>query len=443
MNIEDVKAGNYYYAEYCDKSYAIIKPKKDGDFKNTYGFNVKNAIYYSDNSWACKENIRIATEVEKAWLNYCIEKDKYIDYGDFLKEYKPTYEKGKWYKTGKYYAKCVKHTNNKMTCSEMIMSGDFRNADKTHYTFENDISSGYKWELVTDLKEIEPYLPKDHPDIQQKPEKFVGRYFKALVENAECSNVIKNNYYLIEEENNTSFRFHVEKYPSLYGLSKNLTENYELMPIGWTPSDVIPEYVECIAAYGNAKLNTIYKTLNNYEADKMFGLTWKQVLIDFKHLNIKFKTSTKEAYDLQNSKQYPLVPEECYNTEIEVGDEVEVVGMSGELGRLIGIKKDGDLNYLVKGILHTHNGYPKSNTMLKGNFSDKRDSHYFSLERLKLVKKANKTTTLDKKVDVISSKVPERLQLKIRETVVENTIEERIKLKLNNLKTIKIKQHVN
>ena len=359
--------------------------------------------------------LRLATTEEREWLNYCIEKDKYISYEDFLKEYKPTYEKGKWYKTGKYYAKCVKHTNNEMTCSEMIMSGNFRNVNKTHYTFKSDIPSGYKWELVTDLKEIESYLPKDHPDIQQKPEKFVGRYFKALVENARCSNVIKNNYYLIEQEDDLYFRFYTEfSEDSLFCLDKSLSGIYELMPIGWTPNDVIPEYVECLeedATY-NIK-NRIYKVISWKEnsvwvicnlrcegynpGDSLCNDDW------FKN-NHKWKISTKEAYDLQNSKQYPLVPEKCYDTEIEVGDEVEVIqpcssslNKKGHIGRVEKIFQ-GRLIDFGSCQVYEINGWCEH------------------ISALKLVKKANKTTTLDKKVDVSSPKVTNKITVPIINT---------------------------
>lgn len=381
--------------------------------------------------------LRLATTEEREWLNYCIEKDKYISYEDFLKEYKPTYEKGKWYKYKNWYIKFEKNDEGYFKSSEEIDNN--RIYRKVNSTFGR-VGDKEKV-LLEDLKEIESYLPKGHPDIQQKPETFVGRYFKALVENAECSNIIKNNYYLIEQENDISFGFHVKKYPSFYELSKKYKQNYELMPIGWTPSDVVPEYVECLEDnYSYTIKNRIYKIIT-WEKSNVWAIcnidcdeykAGQHLCFDdwFKN-NHKWKISTKEAYDLQNSKQYPLVPEECYNTEIEIGDEVEVIqpcssslNKKGHIGRVEKIFQ-GRLIDFGSCQVYEINGWCEH------------------ISALKLVKKANKTTTLDKKVDVISSKMPKRLQLKIRETIVENTIEERIKLKLNNLKTIKIKQHVN
>jgi len=84
--------------------------------------------------------------------------------------------------------------------------------------------------------------------------------------------------------------------------------------------EVFPKYVEYI--------DTKYKGIIVKVEDWCCGSYCKVVFYNgnkeqpFKHL---VKTSTKEAYDLQNLKQQPLTPEECYNTEIEVGDEIEII----------------------------------------------------------------------------------------------------------------------
>jgi len=432
IRVEKLVDGEIYYEDMGNGN-TYISLYKENEVHNNIYIQINRKTFNKTGEGVKLPNVqRVATELEKAWLNYCIEKDKYISYEDFLKEYKATYEKGKWYKYKNWYIKFEKNDEGYFKSSEEIDNN--RIYRKVNSTFGR-VDDKEKV-LLEDLKEIESYLPKDHPDIQQKPETFVGRYFKALVENAECSNIIKNNYYLIEQENDISFGFHVEKYHSFYELSKKDTENYELMPIGWTPSDVVPEYVQLVKKGWS---------VNGEYIGEIFDLSNLSNLSKFKYAPTKseflkningwitqglFKISDKKSYDLQNSKQYPLVPEECYNTEIEVGDEVEIT-----------INK------------YNHSPYKVGESFIIREISEQNGKIYYRpiegictgiiSTSVKLVKKANKTTTLDKKVDVISSKVPERLQLKIRETVVENTIEERIKLKLNNLKTIKIKQHVN
>lgn len=67
---------------------------------------------------------------------------------------------------------------------------------------------------------------------------------------------------------------------------------------------VVPEYVKCKHEYGHAKIGTIYKTSNKEEAQKLFSLTWKVVLIDCAHLNKQFIPSTKEEYEAQFIPDY-------------------------------------------------------------------------------------------------------------------------------------------
>lgn len=67
---------------------------------------------------------------------------------------------------------------------------------------------------------------------------------------------------------------------------------------------LLPEYVKCKHGYGWAKIDTIYKTSNKEEAQKLFNLTWYQVLISCHHLNALFIPSTKEEYEAQFIPDY-------------------------------------------------------------------------------------------------------------------------------------------
>lgn len=75
----------------------------------------------------------------------------------------------------------------------------------------------------------------------------------------------------------------------------------------------VPEYVECFKDYGEAIKGKVYKTTDKNEASRLFGLSWKKVLIDFNRLKDgSFKISNKEAYEKQKSH----IPEyiECTET---------------------------------------------------------------------------------------------------------------------------------
>ena len=156
----------------------------------------------------------------------------------------------------------------------------------------------------------------------------------------------------------------------------------------------IPEYVKCINYFNNKK-NKIYNT--TIDKPENLTISWEDILINCGRLKDgTFIESTKEAYEAQ-FKQYPLTKEECYSSEIEVGDEVS----SGNLtGIVIGIKNNGECNYLVRhsNSFKGHQGHPKYFTLLKGNYSDKNDSWYYALSSLKLIKKASQTTNSVKKV---------------------------------------------
>lgn len=51
----------------------------------------------------------------------------------------------------------------------------------------------------------------------------------------------------------------------------------------------IPDYVKCINAYGNAKIGTVYSTNDEKLANKLFSLSWHQVLIVYNHLEKDFR----------------------------------------------------------------------------------------------------------------------------------------------------------
>lgn len=103
-----------------------------------------------------------------------------------------------------------------------------------------------------------------------------------------------------------------------------------------TPEVIVPEYVECLENDNEYIIkNKIYK-IDSWKKNNVWGIcnidcdvykAGKSLCFDnwFEN-NQKWKHSTKEAYDNQLSKQKPLTPEQCYNTEIEVGDIVETNG---------------------------------------------------------------------------------------------------------------------
>ena len=73
MSLQDVKADQYYYAEYEEKRYdnIIIKPTQNGSFAKCPGLIVEKEMYLGSNTWNAKQNIRFATPDEIEHLDCC------------------------------------------------------------------------------------------------------------------------------------------------------------------------------------------------------------------------------------------------------------------------------------------------------------------------------------------------------------------------------------
>ena len=434
-----LKPENLIIDEIYYKHDFIFKHVETSPYKcNNTALDIKNKRLYKDNAAMDiynKSPERLATDEEKAWLEHCIKEDKFVGYEEFMKIYKPQFIVGQWYKTKKYYVKCIKHINGKMTCSNLIRNDEFRDFKNSYYTFESDIPSGYKWELLTDLSEIQEFLPQGHPDkqldikqIQEECKKRfpIGCKFRCANTKNQSTLIQDNSVYKIISD---SFIWASSGQGCLYYEGKYA----ELIE---TPEVISPEYVECVIEDSCIEIGKIYqvdKNLGFKYADDIKPVYYLVENYRTPYYQSHFRPSTKSAYDLQNLKQQPLTPEQCYNTEIEVGDEVKVVYPCSTSGN-----RKGYVGYVKR--------------IFQGGLSDFGSCQVYEINgwcehisALRLIKKANKntTTTLNKKVDVSSPKVTDRLKLKVRnQTTVVNT-EERIKLKLNHLKTIKIKQHVN
>jgi hypothetical protein len=121
-----------------------------------------------------------------------------------LKE--PIYKVGQWYKSTPeankrngeiYYAK---YLSDDFKASDYKVLGDIK-------SIEYKFSSGYIWELLTDLSEIQEFLPDNHEDkIVKEEEDYTGMYIKALVESPNCTGVYKgDSIKIISKKNETQY----------------------------------------------------------------------------------------------------------------------------------------------------------------------------------------------------------------------------------------------
>lgn len=108
---------------------------------------------------------------------------------------------GRWYRSTAeannrggeiYYGKFLKFRNDAFVASSARVSGEIHDAK---YIF----SSGYIWELLTDLTEIQDLLPNNHPDkiMKTAPEVIMEVFGKFIIGNIVVS--LRNNLHFREE----------------------------------------------------------------------------------------------------------------------------------------------------------------------------------------------------------------------------------------------------
>lgn len=263
-------------------------------------------------------------------------------------EEKPHFEVGKWYKSNRNtYGKFLRIGNALswyFITSERITNCGY---SKDEYGFNND----KKWELLTDLSEIQDYLPEGHSDKIVKPKSLVGRYLKALVDYPSAGDVKKGEYGKITSD-------HTADFPSQKGYACEVAilmvsnsntiydGRYELMPEGFEPlkeefKEEIPEYLECIPSefsQSYAILGRIYKFVKT--SGKHWGVECNLDCAGYDVGSVlyfypeQFKPSTKEAYDRQQPIKKQWIP--------KVGDwVVSLVDREG-------YRKKGDVFQVLK-----------------------------------------------------------------------------------------------
>lgn len=424
-----LKPENLIIDEIYYKHDFIFKHVETSPYKcNNTALDIESKRLYKDNAAMDNYNKspeRLATDEEKAWLEHCIKEDKFIEYEEFIKVYKPQFIVGQWYKYNDHIGKFYSYNHDIFQVSEYIRNKKYYNSHSNWGSKDQD----KKRNLAT-IEEIQEFLPLDHPDkqldIKQIQEECKRRFLIGCKYKGAGSSIIytlskkEDTYEILEENIDAGFGQGYLYYEGKYA---------ELIE---TPEEVIPEYVEYI--------DTLYKGTIVKVEDWCCGSYCKVIFYNgnkeqpFKHL---VKYSTKSAYDVQNSKQQPLTSEQCYNTEIEVGDEVENIDIQQYNGAVC----TENNNYTEKGIkgIVTKKGYSVGAdciayeiTWHNGKKCGK------SINQVKLIKKANKdtTTTLNKKVDVSSPKVTDKITVpRINTTSYDTLVHINIE---TNTKSIKI-----
>lgn len=168
--------GGTYVFEYNSGENFINRIKDISDNSCTSIFLNNNVFNYCDSYEKKDVKIRKATNNESDWMNRCIDANKFVPKVDNSK-----FIEGKWYKlNNNWYGKTNKHIRkNTYSISEKITNGlnaKYYKCDNFH-NYINLVSRNAQ--LLTDLSEIQKYLPDGHVDkiIKKSIKKWsVGSY---------------------------------------------------------------------------------------------------------------------------------------------------------------------------------------------------------------------------------------------------------------------------
>jgi len=312
----------------------------------TYKISANNSVWAQSGAGCLYQNGKWAEIISKPESNLKVEA---------LKPTETKFEVGKWYKINNcWYAKfnTIHGQGTFWQYTESITFQGIYNKLSDNIKMSS-IKDGLSVVLLTDLSEIQQYLPDNHPDKIKvmKEESLVGRYLKALIDYPNCGGVKKDEYGLIirHENNSLTANFPSQKnYACSLALEKSQTK-YQIMPIGFTPDNIIPEYVECI------KLDSQLQLGKTYLVDKEKGYRYNGIiepvyylkeLNDSSYYQSYFKPSTKEAFEAQSKStdtnwipkvgEYVIVLQNYSNDVIGSKDEY-----NGQLAKLTNYYSDG------------------------------------------------------------------------------------------------------
>lgn len=247
---------------------------------------------------------------------------------DFIQE-DPKFEVGKWYKINNNYTKfLILQNKSEIFGSEHIYNNEHHMSEIKSGTWVFKLSDNPV--LLTDLSEIQQYLPPNHPDLIVKLTSFpLEGYVYDDVNNLD--NLSK---YLVNRPFNTPNNNTVKK--NAVGIAWNTTScwwlktktsgktNYKLSDLeSFLPkTEIIPEYVKLLPNFDSNNTDRIFYTKGAIPKMENWSYrSWKHL---FEIHSTYFKESTKEAFDLQNqSKQLTvdnLIEDEFYYGEYKKDD---------------------------------------------------------------------------------------------------------------------------
>lgn len=168
MKREDLKLGEYYV--YDTRQILIFK----GINENTKCLVIEGKHFLTQNYAYSLPDIRLATPEEKHWLDECINKDTFVPREIAMASFKVQAEGfifGKWYRANNDYTKKWDYIKvlNHIQDSYVQLKGETIDADgryhaKSYWTSRPSIAKALELGPMSDLTEIQAFLPDGHSD---------------------------------------------------------------------------------------------------------------------------------------------------------------------------------------------------------------------------------------------------------------------------------------
>lgn len=186
------------------------------------------------------KELKLATQEEKDHLEACIKAGKYVEPEKDKSISNKKFEAGKWYKfiwkwdnNRWYYGKLDRCTSDPIKWSIWFRT-DGTNLQTNPSFNKQELGECY---LLTDLSQIQQYLPDDHQDkiSSQETKPLVGRYLKILVDNANCTDYKKGEYVQIVKDNTEGSVSCKRGWAFGRGSYNWKDSGIELMPEGFVP----------------------------------------------------------------------------------------------------------------------------------------------------------------------------------------------------------------
>jgi hypothetical protein len=356
LKIKDLKKGEIYYGSWENGDKRCI-------FKQ--GVAAINSLDQFDNyskEWCTSSivTLRESTLGEKHWLNECIKANKFISYEEAMKTFTQKFETGKWYKLGEWISKFSHLKNNEFWGENICIKDNYR--DPLGWL---DLDA-YTPKLITNLEEIQEFLPANHPD--KVSNSLIGRYVKCL---RDIGNLKENEYDLIRVDDSV---FISGKKSGRWKKETRIGTDFELMPVGFCPDEVSNFSTQSFKTGDFVYLEKHFKhNIETEDWSKDLPLNEKLEVISTsttnKNLWIRFKGYSFEhpacKFKLwEESKQIIKEKPMETNNEFKVGEYVITKGYSTDYdGRVLKITKISNGYYYFE-ILD--NGYYNKNH----NFDD-------------------------------------------------------------------------